>query len=165
MNGAVLMADQNEKEYRPPVMKRIGGVLLLAIGVVVLGITLFFAAKDFPLWIFGKHAKAEVIEIWVERSDEIQERDEGELKFNFFVRYQFTTSRGQTITDTTTASATEWSGMWEGLLIDIVYFPLYPKLNRLDDSRWVLFLSCTYIPLIVVSIIGLRVGWYMLTSP
>jgi hypothetical protein len=159
------MADQNDREYRPPIMKRIGGVFLLGIGLVVLAFTLYFAAQDFPLWVFGKHTKAEVVEIWVERVGEAQERDEGELKFDFYVRYQFTTPGGRVITKTTKASATEWSGMWEGLLIDVVYFPLFPQLNRLDDSRWILFLSCTYIPLIVVGVIGLRVGWYMLTSP
>jgi hypothetical protein len=158
------MSDQ-DKKYRPSIMKRIGGIVLLGIGLVVLAFTLYFAAQDFPLWVLGKHTKAEVVETWVERVDELQGRDEGELKFDFLVRYQFTTPGGQTIAKTTKASPTEWSNMREGLLIDVVYFPLVPNLNRLDDSRWVLFLSCTYIPLIVVSIIGLRVGWYMLTSP
>ena len=164
MDGAALMGEQNEKAYRPPVMRRIWGGLLLAIGLFVTAFTIFFAARDFPLWVFGKHVQAEVVETWVERTDNLQEREGGELKFAFYLRYQFTTPSGQVITKTSKASATEWSSMSEGAPIDIVYFPLYPQLNRLDDSRWVLFLSCTYIPLIVISIIGLRVGWYMLTS-
>lgn len=164
MAGYALMTDQNGKEYRPPVMKRIGGVLLLAIGLVVFTAMLYFAVQDFPLWVFGRHIQAEVVETWVERTDNIQEGEGGELTFDFYLRYQFTTPNGQVISKTSKASATEWSGMGKGQSVDVVYFPLYPNLTRLDDSRWVLFLSCTYIPLIVISIIGLRVGWYMLTS-
>ena len=165
MSGYVLMTKQNEKEYKPPFMKRIGGGLLFAIGLLVTAVTIFFAAKDFPLWVFGKHVQAEVVETWVERIDNLQDREGGELKFAYYLRYQFTTPGGRVITKTSKASAIEWSNMSEGTSIDIVYFPLYPQLNRLDDSRWVFFLSCTYIPLIVISLIGLRVGWYMLTSP
>lgn len=159
------MADQSDNEYRPPIMKRIGGVLLLTIGAAVFLFTLVFAAKDIPLWVFGKHTQAKVIETWVERTDNLGDREGGELKFRYLVRYRFTPPKGQVITSTSKASATEWSGMGEGQNVEIVYFPLYPNLNRLDDSRWVFFLSCTYIPLIVISVIGLRLGWYMLTSP
>ena len=165
MDGVALMGGQSEKGYRPPFMRKIWGGLLFTIGLLVTAFTLFFAAKDFPLWVFGKHVQAEVVETWVERTDNLQEREGGELKFAFYLRYQFTTPGGQVITKTSKASATEWSSMTKGAPIDIVYFPLYPQLNRLDDSRWVLFLSCTYIPLVVISVIGLRVGWYMLTAP
>ena len=165
MDGVALIADRNEKEYRPPVMRKIGGGLLFAIGLLVTAFTIFFAVKDLPLWVFGKHTQAVVVDTWVERIDNLGDREEGELKFAYYLRYQFTLPGGQVITKDAKASATEWSSMAKGAQIDIVYFPLYPHLNRLDDSRWVLFLSCTYIPLIVVSLIGLRVGWYMLTSP
>ncbi len=161
----VTMTKQNEKKYRPPVMKRIGGVLLLAVGLFIFTAMLYYAAQDFPLWIFGRHTQAEVVETWVERTDNIQEGEGGEFTFDFYLRYQFATSDGQIITKTSKASAIEWSGMGKGQSIDILYFPLYPNLNRLDNSRWVFFLSCTYLPLIVISLIGLRVGWYMLTSP
>ena len=159
------MAELTIKPYKIPVMKRIGGFLLLAVGVTFLAFTFYYAAKDIPLWVFGKQTKAEVTEIWYERADEVKERDEGMQKFFFYASYQFTTSKGDLITKTTKTSANEWSGMWEGQKIDIIYFPLLPKLNRLDDSNWALFLSCTYIPLIAIGIIGLRVGWYMLKSP
>jgi len=165
MAGYALMTKQNGKNYKPPVMKRFGGVLLLAIGLIVFIPMLSFAVKDFPLWVFGRHIQAEVLETWVEQTNDIDDREGGELKFEYYLRYQFATPGGRVITKTSRASATEWSGMGEGQNIDIVYFPLYPNLNRLDDSRWVLFLSCTYLPLIVISFIGLRVGWYMLTSP
>ena len=127
------MADQSDNEYRPPIMKRIGGVLLLTIGAAVFLFTLVFAAKDIPLWVFGKHTQAKVIETWVERTDNLGDREGGELKFRYLVRYRFTPPKGQVITSTSKASATEWSGMGEGQNVEIVYFPLYPNLNRLDD--------------------------------
>ena len=153
------------RPYKIPVMKRIGGVLLLAMGLMFLAFTSYYAAKDIPLWVFGKQTKAEVVEIWLEQLNELEGREDGVLNFSYNVKYQFTTPNGDLITKTATTSAIEWSGMWEGQKIDIVYFPLYPELSRMDDSNWVLFLSCTYIPLIAIGIIGLRVGWYMLRTP
>lgn len=161
----VSMTKQNEKEYKPPIMKRIGGVFLLAVGLFFIGATFYYGAKDIPLWVFGKQTKAEVVDLWVEQLNQLEGREGGELQFSYNVKYQFTTPNRRVIINNTKAGPMEWSGMWEGQQIDIVYFPLYPNLNRLDDSRWVFFLGCTYIPLIVISIIGLRVGWYMLTSP
>ena len=159
------MAELTIKPYKIPVMKRIGGFLLLALGVMFLAFTFYYAAKDIPLWVFGKQTKAKVVEIWLEQLNELEGREDGVLDFSYNIEYQFTTSDGNVITKTTTTSVNEWSGMWEGQMIDIVYFPLYPELNRLDDSNWALFLSCTYIPLIAIGTIGLRLGWHMLRSP
>jgi hypothetical protein len=152
-------------QYKTPVMKRIGGVLVLAVGIVFIAITFYYAVKDVPLWVFGRQTKAEVVELWVEQLNQLEGREDGVLHFSFNVKYQFTTPGGKLITKNTTTSANEWSGMWEGQKIDILYLPSYPNLNRLDDKRWALFLSCTYIPLIAIGAIGLRVGWYMLKSP
>jgi len=159
------MTDQNNQEYRPKIMKKIVGILLLAVGSVFIAATLFYAVKDFPLWVFGKHTEAEVTKTWFERVDEVKERDEGMQKYHFYISYQFTTANGKVINATSRTSETEWSGMWDGLDIDIIYFPLYPKLNRQDDSNWAFFLACSYIPLFAICFIGVRVGWYMLTSP
>jgi hypothetical protein len=152
-------------QYKTPVMKRIGGILLLIVGILFLAITFYYAVKDVPLWVFGRQTKAEVVELWVEQLNQLEGRKDGVLNFSFNVKYQFSTPGGKLITKNTTASANEWSGMWEGQKIDIIYLPFYPNLNRLDDKRWALFLSCTYIPFIVIGTIGLRVGWYMLKSP
>jgi hypothetical protein len=159
------MVELSIKQYKTPVFKRIGGAFMLMIGILFLAVTLYYAAKDIPLWIFGKQTKAEVVDLWVEQLNQLEGREGGELQFSYNLKYKFTTPGGKVITKNATAGPMEWSGMWEGQQIDIIYFPLYPNLNRLDDSRWTFFLSCTYIPLIVISIIGLRVGWYMLRSP
>lgn len=159
------MTNQKEKEYRPPIMKRVGGVLVFMIGLATAAFTLYFAAKDLPLWVFGKHTQAEVTKIWYEQTSQATERPEGIQDFLFYISYQFTTPNGKVVTGKSKTSAVEWSSMWEGLKIDIVYFPLYPRLNRLDDSSWVLFLSCSYVPLLVISFIGFKLGRYLLTSP
>ncbi len=158
------MTDQNKNEYKPPVMKKIGGALLIFIGIVFLSFTLFYAMKDIPLWLFGKQAKAEIVELWTERTDELQEKGGGERTFSYFLRYQFRTSNEELITSSATAGSMEWSGMWEGQNIDIIYFPLYPDLNRQDDSQWTLLLVCSYIPLIVIGTIFLKFGRHMFNS-
>lgn len=153
------------RQYKTPVFKRIGGVIMLIVGIIFLVFTFYYAAKDVPLWVFGRQTKAEVVELWVEQLNQLEGKQSGELQFSYNLKYQFTTPGGKVITKNTTAGANEWSGMWEGQQIDIIYFPLFPGFNRLDDSRWAFFLSCTYIPLIVVGIIGLRIGWYLLKTP
>jgi hypothetical protein len=159
------MAELTFRQYKTPVFKRIGGAIVLLIGLLFLSATFYYAAQDVPLWVFGKQAKAEVVELWVEQLNQLEGKESGELQFSYNLKYQFTTPNGRIITKNTTAGPTEWSSMWEGYKVDILYFPLYPDLNRLDDTRWAFFLSCTYIPLIAIGLIGLRVGWYLLTSP
>lgn len=160
-----MMTEMTFKQYKTPIMKRIGGVILLAIGALFLAATFYFAAQDVPLWVFGKQTKAEVVDLWVVQLNELEGREGGDLQFSYNLKYKFTTPGGNVVTADATAGPMEWSGMWEGQKVDIVYFPLYPDLNRLDDSRWALVLSCTYIPLIAIGILGLRVGWYMLRTP
>jgi hypothetical protein len=159
------MAELTFKQYKVPVFKRIGGSIVLLIGLLFLAATFYYAAQDVPLWIFGKQTKAEVVELWVEQLNQLEGKEGGELQFSYNLKYKFTTPKGKLITKNTTAGPMEWSAMWEGQQIDIVYFPLYPTLNRRDDSNWTFFLSCTYIPLIIIGIVGFRVGWYMLRSP
>ena len=112
------------RQYKTPVMKRIGGALLLATGVMFLAFTAYYAAKDIPLWVFGKQTKAEIVEIWLEQLNELEGREDGVLDFSYNVKYQFTTPNGDLITKATTTSAIEWSGMWEGQKINIVLPPL-----------------------------------------
>lgn len=50
-------------------------------------------------------------------------------------------------------------GMAEGATIDIVYFPLYPAHNRLDESRFISILACAYLPFTIVGVFAVVVGW------
>jgi hypothetical protein len=52
-------------------------------------------------------------------------------------------------------------GRVKGGPIDVVYFPLYPTFNRLDETRFIPVLACAYIPLILLGWVGLAVGRYL----
>jgi hypothetical protein len=128
------------------------GLLLLVIG---LGCAIFVVAslaRDVSLWAFGRHASAVVVETWAEPIGE-------ESGFQYFVRYQFQTAGGQTITRKTSVAAQEWAGLGLGAAVEVVYLPLYPAHNRLDDSRLVPVLACAYLPLVFLSGAGLVWGW------
>jgi len=56
-------------------------------------------------------------------------------------------------------------GIEEGSGLDIVYFPLYPDHNRLDDSRFVALLACANLPFAVVGAISMLLGWRLLRNP
>lgn len=139
----------------------LAGVLLSSAGLVCLIVTTLFLARDASIWVFGRSVEAEVLELRLERADDYEE---GELSFEYFVRYQFATSNGRVVVSSSPISGIEWSGLTEGSLIDIRYFPLYPEHNRLDDSRYVPLLVCTYIPLVFLSWVVLSSGWYLVRT-
>lgn len=43
-------------------------------------------------------------------------------------------------------------GMEEGAPIGVVYFPLYPAHNRLDESPYIPILACAYVPLVLFGV-------------
>ncbi len=50
-------------------------------------------------------------------------------------------------------------GMREGERIAVVYFPPFPQHNRLDESRFIAMLACTYVPLVILGVVSLVFGW------
>jgi hypothetical protein len=140
-------------------MKAVAGALLVLFGLVCLAVVLVSLARDLPIWVLGRRTQAEVLETWLEQT---RSNDEGELSFEYFVRYQFTTSRGRVLTSVSTIGVNEWSGLEQGDLIIVVYFPPYPAHNRLDDSRFVPIYACTYVPTVVLGWAGLVFGWRLL---
>jgi hypothetical protein len=81
------------------------------------------------------------------------------------MQYRFVASNGQIITATATLSMNEWAnGDGEGGEVDVVYFPPYPKHNRLDDSRYIPFLACSYLPFVLVTAAMLAAGWRIVGS-
>jgi len=142
-----------------PTVQRIGGIVIL---LLTLGLASFLAVnlvRDVPLWIFGRVIMADVLETWVERVDE---RQTDEIAFNYYLRYQFSTPDNRSYTRTTQVSVGEWSMAGDIGKVAVRYFPYFPQLNRLDDSRYIFILSCAYLPLIVVSWAGIQVGMYLL---
>lgn len=55
-------------------------------------------------------------------------------------------------------------GLEVGSPIDVVYFPLYPAHNRLDESRLIPILVLAYVPLVALGLVGLWGGWYLVRS-
>jgi len=149
----------NASKRYGPLVKIVAGGMLVLLGAVCLGVVLFGLAQDLPIWLFGRRIQAEVLDVWLERTSA---DDEGELSFEYFVRYQFTTPRGQVITRVSTVGVNEWSGLEKGGQIIAVYFPPYPAHNRLDDSRLVPVYACTYVPTAVLGWAGLLFGWRLL---
>lgn len=134
-------------------------ILLLIIGLVCLGFLVYSLANDLSIWVLGRHTQAEVMELGVIRTSQA---DEGELTFDYFVKYRFSTPGGEVIVDTVLLDVREWGALTEGGPVDVVYFPLYPQHNRVDESRYVTVLACAYIPLAMLAWGTLGAGLYLL---
>lgn len=128
------------------------GLLLLVIGLCCAAFVVASLARDVSLWAFGRRARAVVVETWAEPIGE-------ESGFQYFVRYQFQTADGQMVTRKASVAAQEWTGLGLGDWVEVVYLPLYPAHNRLDDSRLAPVLACAYLPLVFLSGAGLAWGW------
>jgi hypothetical protein len=46
--------------------------------------------------------------------------------------------------------------------VSVIYFPLYPAHNRLEESRFIPLLACTYVPLLIAGGIMLLLGRQLL---
>jgi len=165
--------------------RTLAGVLFLVIGLTLLTFMVVYLAGDVSIWVLGRHTTAEVVDAWAEQTSE---SEEGELTFQYFVRYRFTTSDGQVITGISSVGTAEWAGLGlggpvdavhyeqehipvygiggleEGGQVAVVYFPPYPAHNRLDESRFVPILACAYLPLALLSLAGLVAGWHLMRS-
>jgi hypothetical protein len=136
--------------------KPLVGMLVLAFGLICLTFLVVNLTRDISIWVLGRHTTAEVVDLWLERTSE---DGATELTFRYHVQYQFTAPNGQVVTGTSGVSGTEWSGLTQGSPVAVAYFPLYPAHNRLDDSRLIPFLACTYVPLAFLGWAGLVAGW------
>jgi hypothetical protein len=139
--------------------RKIAGVLLLILGLLCLGLLVYGLVTDLSIWVLGRRTVAEVVDLWVERTSE---SDAQEITFEYFVRYRFSTTGGRTLTSSSRLDAREWSSLENGGDLSVVYFPLYPQHNRVDEARFVPMLACAYLPLLVVTWASLGVGWYLL---
>lgn len=128
------------------------GLMLLVVGLCCATFVVASLARDVSLWAFGRRARAVVVETWFEPTG-------GESGFQYFVRYQFQAAGGQMVTRKASVAAQEWTGLELGDSVEVVYLPLYPAHNRLDDSRLVPVLACAYVPLVFLSGAGLVWGW------
>jgi hypothetical protein len=142
-----------------PWLRTLVGVLLLLVGLACLAFVAVSLGKDVAIWFLGQHTTAEVEDLWVEQ---IGDNQEGELQFNYLVRYHFAVPGGEVITRTVRLDVREWSTLTEGGPLAVIYFPLYPGLNRLEDARFIPLLVCSYVPIALLGWLGLSLGWYLL---
>jgi hypothetical protein len=87
------------------------GTLFLAISLALLVFVTVNLVSDGSLWLLGKKTTAVVVDSWAEQANQ---QGEGELVFEYFVRYQFTTLDGRTITATSQVGPAEWVGVGYG---------------------------------------------------
>jgi hypothetical protein len=55
-------------------------------------------------------------------------------------------------------------GLMSAAEVDVVYFPLYPAHNRLEESRFVPLLACTYVPFLALAGMALLAGRRLLVD-
>jgi len=170
----------------PGRLKRLGGLPLAAAGLVMLTVVGLNLARDASLWILGWRTEARVVDAWIEQGADDRR---GVPVYHWYVRYQFTTSAGRMVTGSSRMAAQEWTALGlrnpvglavqgqgstgesrgktleEVSLVDVVYFPVYPAHNRLDQSRFVPILACAYVPLIILGWAGVAAGRRLFQSP
>lgn len=134
------------------------GGFLATLGLALLIFLLVSLAGDASLWFFGTTIVAEVDDLWVERTSA---PDAQELTFRYYVAYHFTTPGGQVVSDASRLDVREWGSLEVGGPLEVVYFPLYPAHNRLQESRFVPVLACAYVPLAVVAWALLGLAFYV----
>ena len=135
------------------------GLVIFAIGILLTFFIIRFSMNDVPIWFFGKDVVGVVDEKWYEL---ISEEGASDLEFEYFVRYHFVSSGGEVFTGSTSLSAQEWSALVEGRDVSIVYSPMDPANNRIDDSRFVPLMLCSYIPIIIIAYFFVTQGWSLL---
>lgn len=138
--------------------KKISGGLLLTIGLIVSFILIRNIIRDFPIWFFGERVVGIVEESWYELVDE----NAGELTFTYYVRYNFDGPEGEEFTGSSRLGAQEWMGLSPGTEVIVMYSSLNPENNRIDDSRFMPMLLCSYVPFVIIAWFLVVNGWKIL---
>lgn len=141
--------------------RKILGFILLSTGVIGLFFISYNMIRDFPIWFFGHEVTAVVEETILELDEE---NAAGEMSFKYYVRYQFTTLDGDTVTGMSKLGIQEWSSLSEGNEISVVYSPIDSTNNRMDDSQYMPMMLCAYFPFMILIWFVLAKGWKMLSA-
>jgi hypothetical protein len=156
--GMAVSAPANERRLG----KTVVGALSLVLGLVCLTMLVVNLGRDLSIWVLGRRITAKVVD---SRYEMVDVADGAEFTARYFITYEFTTPAGKIITGTSQLGGMEWSALGVGSPVDIAYFPLYPAHNRLDDTRFVLLLAITYVPIVFLTWAGLTLGCYLLRRP
>lgn len=140
---------------------RITGYFFLILGVSLSVLLVQSLRHDVPIWFFGQKVSATIEEKWWEDLDP-EKNNRDTLNFEFFFKYHFTTSEGDIVIGSAKVTEDEFINYFPGNEIMVKYSRLDPSQNRLDDSRFVPFLLCSYIPFILICLFILVAGKEMI---
>ncbi|MCB2180219.1 hypothetical protein KQH54_03770 [bacterium] len=128
---------------------KIAGFIVLLIGAVFSIFTLKSLWHDVPVWFFGRQATAVIEDKWWE-DYEMDKGDRATYYLKYYFKYTFSTTKGEVITGTSKVTEDEYMGYAPGGELVIKYSIFNPNVNRVDDTRFVPFLVCSYIPVILI---------------
>lgn len=140
---------------------RIAGFVVLIIGAILLVLLISSLIHDVPVWIFGQKTTATIQETWWQDQD-TKNLNKDDLNLVYFFSYQFTTTDKEVIIGSSQVTEEEFISYQPGGEIKVKYSRLDPSENRMDDSRFVPFLLCTYIPFILICLFLLAAGREMI---
>lgn len=138
----------------------IGGLLLAALGVGLLIVFVNFSYKDFSIWFFGKEVTGMVEKTYYVQTGEA----DGVRTYEYYIDYFFTAQDGETYQGTTELSISEYGMFREGGDVKVLYSPVNPSINRVDDSRFMPILFCSYIPVFIIVLLLLINGWRLVSG-
>lgn len=137
-----------------------GGLLLAVLGVGLLIVFVNFSYKDFSIWFFGKEVTGTVEKTYYVQTGEV----EGVRTYEYYIDYFFTTGDGEKYQGTTELSISEYGMYREGGDVKVLYSPFNSTINRVDDSRFMPILFCSYIPVFIIVLLLLVGGWRLITG-
>lgn len=142
---------------------RIAGVIVLVIAALLSFLVVKSMAYDLPVWLFGKKATAVIEEKWWQDPELESKRQENlVLYLDYYFQYRFATTDGEEIIGTSKVTEEEYMAFQPGGEISIKYSRFNPENNRVDDSRFVPFMICSYIPFILACVFAIFAGKEML---
>ncbi|HKJ28386.1 MAG TPA: DUF3592 domain-containing protein [Anaerolineales bacterium] len=148
---------------------RIFGIGILVIGLVLAGMLINSLWKDIPLWIFGRTTNATITaKYWGDfdiTNPDLANNDLANLvslNMQYFFEYEFTMPTGETYLGKSEVTEQEFIGYGEGSAISVRYSILDPANSRIDDSRFVPFLICTYSVFLIITLFTLAAGREMI---
>lgn len=142
-------------------INRIIGILLIAGGLVLTFLVTKDLWHDLPIWFNGTTTRAVITEqVYDEHYDEDWHNYIGEYDvFSvYYLTYEFTTEDGEVFTGKSKTPGEQWAYLSPGKGVMIRYSNSDPTNNRLDDSPYVPFLLCAYVPFFILSAFVLVAG-------
>lgn len=135
--------------------RRIAGIFILLIGLFISVVIVKTMWRDIPVWFFGEKVSGFLVEMWTENYKD-------DINPVYYFEYEFVTEEGEKFTGISRVPGDEWGNYVEGSELAVVYSPLNPSNNRLDDSRFVPFFFCSYIPFILFCWFAFALGREMI---